>query len=129
MNDIKERKPFAIGHKDGDKVNNRVDNLEWIGMPINVSNGDVFEDESTDRSVEDILKYESEAFDKVWLTRTHPDKNHTVEAARKRNIGRIMTTYSDIPENGYTDWECGYWNGIMGALRWVLGDDRDFLDT
>ena len=42
--------------------------------------------------------------------------------------------YHDIPTDrrgriNYTDWECGYWNGIMSALRWVLGDEKDFLDT
>lgn len=127
MNDIEARKPFAIGHKDGNKVNNRVDNLEWIKMPINVCGGVMPDDDV--RSIEDILKYETEAFDKVWLTRTHSDKNRTVEDVRKKNIERILTTYSDIPKDGYNDWECGYWNGIMGALRWVLGDAKDFLDT
>lgn len=25
--------------------------------------------------------------------------------------------------------EYEYWEGVMAALRWVLGDERDFLDT
>jgi hypothetical protein len=28
-----------------------------------------------------------------------------------------------------TDWEWGYVNGKFAALRWVLGDEWDFLDT
>lgn len=40
----------------------------------------------------------------------------------------ILNAYDDIPDDGYDDWECGYWNGILGAMRWVLGEDRDFLD-
>ena len=37
--------------------------------------------------------------------------------------------YDDIPEDGYDTWERGYWNGIMGALRWVIGLEKNFLDT
>ena len=124
---MNERKPYSIGHKDGNRVNNCVDNLEWIKMPIRVSNGDGFDDAK--RTVKEIQKYEQEAFDKVWLTRTHPDDDRTIEAARRKYIKRVFAKYSDIPETGYTEWECGYWNGVMGALRWVLGDDKDFLDT
>lgn len=81
------------------------------------------------RSTKDIIKYREEAFDKVWLMRSRPCDNPETEKRRLAAIDRIFSTYDDIPENGYTDWECGYWNGIMGALRWVLGSDKDELDT
>lgn len=82
------------------------------------------------RDREEIEEYCTEAVDKVWLMRTHPCHEHpNVEARRVKAVERIVSTYSDIPKNGYSDWECGYWNGIMGALRWVLGDEKDFLDT
>ena len=84
------------------------------------------------QSLKEIQEYEKEAFDKVWLMRTHPCDYPDIEAARLNNINRIFATYDDIPTNEegyvhYTDWECGYWNVIMGALRLVLGDDKKFL--
>lgn len=96
---------------------------------------DFFEDEpilvETDpRDPEEIYEYLEEAFDKVWLMRSRPcDEHPDIEADRQAAVKRILRTYDDIPANGYSDWECGYWNGIMGALRWVMGDDKNFLDT
>lgn len=85
---------------------------------------------SKTRNVQDIMGYLDEAFDKVWLMRSHPvTDNPDVEERRIKSVERVLNTYDDIPEEGYDDWECGYWNGILGALRWVLGDEKDFLDT
>lgn len=82
------------------------------------------------RDEDEIVRYCKEAEDKVWLMRTHPcDEHPDIEADRQTAVKRILNTYDDIPYKGYTDWECGYWNGIMGALRWVLGEEKDFLDT
>lgn len=83
------------------------------------------------RTIEEIQDYENEAFEKVWLMRNaglpaHDPRNNAIKQAK---IETILETYDDIPADGFTDWECGYWNGIMGALRWVMGDDKDFLDT
>lgn len=123
------RKPYVIGHKDGDLRNNHANNLEWFVVPVDVSDGAAYEIEDTIRSVEEIQAYEIEACDKVWLMRTHPVENYDIEQGRIQNVERILNTYQDIPEDEYTTWESGYWNGIMAALRWVLGSDRDFLDT
>lgn len=81
------------------------------------------------RNTKEIQDYMEEAFDKVWLMRSHPADNPAIEKGRLESIERVLNTYDDIPEEGYTDWDCGYWNGILGALRWVLGAERDFLDT
>lgn len=82
------------------------------------------------RDEDEISEYYNEAFDKVWLMRSRPcDDYPDIEANRQAAVERILKTYKDIPRDGYTDWECGYWNGILGALRWVMGDEKDFLDT
>lgn len=82
------------------------------------------------RSRDEIHEYEKEACDKVWLMRLCNIANKTpLHEVSRPAMNRILSTYDDIPKDGYTDWECGYWNGIMGALRWVLGDEKDFLDT
>lgn len=82
------------------------------------------------RSRGEINDYLDEALDKVWLM-----KNCDISRRRPKyevdraSMERILDDYDDIPKDGYSDWDCGYWNGIMGALRWVLGDDKNFLDT
>lgn len=86
------------------------------------------------RSTKEIEEYANEAFDRVWLMRSQPCSDLETETRRQEAIERILSMYPDIPlcdytEYAYTDWECGYWNGIMSALRWVLGYEKDFLDT
>lgn len=82
------------------------------------------------RDEDEISDYLKEAWDKVWLMRScYISEKKPVHAAGCKGVDRIFATYDDIPNDGYTDWECGYWNGILGALRWVMGCDRDFLDT
>ena len=81
------------------------------------------------RKEKEIVAYANEAFEKVWLMRSHPIDDPEFEAKRIENVERVLNAYDDIPEHGYTVWDCGYWNGILGALRWVLGLEKDFLDT
>lgn len=82
------------------------------------------------RSKKDLIAYEQEAFEKVWLMRTSPCENTEIESKRQEAIQRILNTYDDIPAEGYDDWSYGYWSGVMATLRWVLGDDeKDNLDT
>lgn len=82
------------------------------------------------RSEQELIDYEKEAFDKVWLMRTSPCDIPDIEARRQAAVERILDTYNDIPEEGYDDWECGFWNGVMATCRWALGDEeKDNLDT
>lgn len=82
------------------------------------------------RDREEIGDYLKEATDKVWLMRSCDiAKELSKPGTGVDPIKRILNAYDDIPKMGYDTWECGYWNGIMGALRWVLGDEKNFLDT
>lgn len=82
------------------------------------------------RKEKEIIKYLDEAFDKVWLMRSKPCNNLEIEERRMKAVKEVLKKYNDIPEEGYDEWECGYWNGVLGTLRWVLGEDeKDNLDT
>ena len=85
----------------------------------------IFKNKIIYRNKKEIFKYKEEAFDKVWLMRNWDTNNPKGQEA----VERIENTYDDIPEDGYTDWECGYWNGILAALRWVEGDGKNSLDS
>ena len=46
-----------------------------------------------------------------------------------RIIKRVEKEFPEVKE-GFDTWECGFWNGVLGTLRWVLGDEeKDNLDT
>lgn len=85
----------------------------------------IFKNKTIFRNKKEISEYEKEALDKVWLMRNW----NTINPKGQEAIELIENTYDDIPEDGYTDWECGYWNGILAALRWVSGDGKNSLDS
>lgn len=82
------------------------------------------------RPKKELEEYLEEAWDKVWLMRSSPVEDEEIERKRAAAVDRIFETYDDIPEEGYNDWECGFWNGVLGTLRWCLGEEeKDWLDT
>lgn len=80
------------------------------------------------RKERQILKYLEEAEMKVWYMRSRPCDIPKIEKGRLKAIKKVEKKYPEVLE-GFDDWECGYWNGIMGALRYALGEDKDMLDT
>ena len=81
------------------------------------------------RKEKEIEEYLEEAFDKVWYMRSKPCDNEEIEKKRLDNIKRIEQLYPEV-KNGFDDWECGFYNGVLGSLRWVLGEEeKNFLDT
>lgn len=89
---------------------------------------DYFEEEQM-RTEEEIIKYMDEAFDKVWYMRSRPCDIPDIEKGRLKAIKRIEKEFPEV-KNGFDTWECGFWNGVLGTLRWVLGEEeKDMLDT
>ena len=89
---------------------------------------ELFEEEQM-RTEEEIIKYMDEAFDKVWYMRSRPCGIPDIEKGRLNAIKRVEKEYPEV-KKGFDDWECGFWNGVLGTLRWVLGEEeKDNLDT
>jgi hypothetical protein len=91
------------------------------------------------RSQSEIIAAEQEFFDRVWYERhlvfrrkyERGEKEGTpesiyqmaLEAAERAKAGRPDLRPCE------DDFKWGMWNGKLSALRWVLGDEWDFLDT
>ena len=81
------------------------------------------------RKTKEILEYLNEAEMKVWYMRSRPCDMPEIEKGRLEAIKRVETEFPEV-KNGFDDWECGFYNGVMGTLRWVLGEEeKDDLDT
>jgi hypothetical protein len=90
------------------------------------------------RTQSEILEAEQEFFDRVWHERhlVHVDKH---EAGESRMTDEIYAMAVKAAESARlerpdlrpveSDFEWGMWNGKLSALRWVLGEEWDFLDT
>jgi hypothetical protein len=93
----------------------------------------------TPRSEKEILAAIDELFDKVWYNRhlffrsevlsgketVSPEIwQGALKAARK-----VEKRYGKAALGPWTDFNWGMINGKLSALRWVLGDDWDMLDT
>lgn len=77
------------------------------------------------RSGGEILAAEQRLFDLIWYQRSVSSMHPAGEPARHR----IEATYPVEELGPHSDFEWGMLNGKLSALRWVLGDEWDFLDT
>ena len=92
------------------------------------------------RKKAEVLGAEQEFFDRVWYDR----KEAMLSGIRERRsqmppehimdgMGEAMreveAKYGAESLGPYTDFEWGMINGKLSALRWVMGDDWDDLDT
>lgn len=89
----------------------------------------------------EILEALEELFDQIWYNRHWGHRIDIEEGRDTVNSGiwkqalaaaaRVEEKYKDDPEalGPWSDFEWGMLNGKMSALRWILGDEWDFLDT
>lgn len=94
---------------------------------------------SSFRPEAEVIAAEEEYFEKVWHERKMVMKAGIEEGDEPPNPGlweRALKAAKEMeeergPENfgPYDDFEWGMVNGKLSALRWVLGDEWDFLDT
>ena len=91
------------------------------------------------RSEDEIGEYMSEANDRVWLVRKQSfvcnllDGTETVHLdilnGMNKAIEEVCRKYNIDFQEPVSDWDYGYWSGILAALRWVMGEEKDMLDT
>ncbi|WP_405660143.1 PIN domain-containing protein [Streptomyces sp. NBC_00079] len=94
---------------------------------------------SETRSLSDILAAEHEFFDKIWYGRSlmsdteegeiDPQLSDTLRQTITSARARVETKYGKDELPPVSDWEWGFMHGKLSALRWVLGEEWDFLDT
>jgi hypothetical protein len=93
----------------------------------------------TPRGEQEILAAIDELFDKVWYNR-HLILRSKIRAGKEsvsaevwklaRNAARkIEKRYGKAELGPWDDFDWGMTNGKLSALRWVLGDEWDMLDT
>lgn len=101
----------------------------------------VFDDIEGDevRTLEDVLEAENMFFDKIWFDR-HLSLEYRIEQGMKdvnpeiwqgamESARKVIEKYGEENLGPYSDFEWGMLNGKLSALRWVLGDEWDMLDT
>ena len=101
----------------------------------------VFDDIEGDevRTLEDVLEAENMFFDKIWFDRHlsleyrieqgMEDVNPEIWQGAMESARKVIEKYGEENLGPYSDFEWGMLNGKLSALRWVLGDEWDMLDT
>jgi hypothetical protein len=97
---------------------------------------DLVKDKGKTRSMRQILRAEEEYFNKIWYGR-HKGTSEAemrlwdpeIRRGAKASAGRVEKKYGKRNLIAHDDFEWGMFNGKLSALRWVLGDDWDMLDT
>lgn len=91
------------------------------------------------RTVEEISSAIDEFVDKIWYDR-HQSLKHRIETGQEtvnadvwleaqEAASKIEAKYPKSELGPHSDFEWGLINGKLSALRWVTGDEWNFLDT
>lgn len=90
-------------------------------------------------TMDEIVAMENEFFEKIWFDR-HLTLRYKIENGLEtcdpeiwkgalKSAERVIQKYGEENLGPYSDFEWGMLNGKLSALRWVLGDEWDMLDT
>lgn len=93
-------------------------------------NYDLLKEKHKIRSLKQILAAEHEFFEKVWFGRSMPEKIEDLKLRKHvlRSLKELERKYGK--KNLYVDdFGWGMFSGKLSALRWVLGEPWDMLDT
>ena len=94
---------------------------------------DLIKEQHKIRSARQIQRAEHEFFDKIWYGRNPPDSEiQKYEPKLRRHVRRSMREIEKKygKKNLYVDdFGWGMFSGKLSALRWVLGDEWDMLDS
>jgi hypothetical protein len=93
-----------------------------------------FDFQEEPRTYEEIRVAEQEMFDRIWYDRSMSHERQSKDVEELRRIAgpgraRVEAKYGIEDLGPYSSFEWGMINGKLSALRWVLGDEWDFLDT
>lgn len=91
------------------------------------------------RSMEEVADAVEEFVEKIWFDR-HLSRRYRVEqgietvepqiwAGALKSAERVIRKFGEDNLGPYSDFEWGMLNGKLSALRWVLGEEWDMLDT
>ena len=110
-----------------------------IKSPIDDEDEEWDEFETEPRTMDEIAEATEEFFEKIWLDR-HLLLQYRIENGLEtvdpkiwegalKSAERVIQKYGEENLGPYSDFEWGMLNGKLSALRWVLGEDWDMLDT
>ena len=128
---------LAVGLSGNKIAKNVVSSNEDLMEELYDADSDYCEDEP--RTIEEIVEAIEEFFDKIWFDR-HLSLKYRIENGRTtvnpeiwegalKSAQRVIDKYGEDNLGPYSDFEWGMLNGKLSALRWVLGDEWDMLDT
>ncbi len=92
------------------------------------------------RTLKELQEAENEFFDKLWYVRHQWSKQRCKDgrisqdpqicAEAEESAKRVERSYGDVVEwYPQTDYEQGFLEGTLSAVRWAMGDYFGFLDT
>ena len=119
------------------KISKSLPDVEQMEELHESDDEEFYEDEP--RSIDEIVDAVGVFLDKIWFDR-HLSLRYRIETGMEtvdpeiwkgalNSAQRVIDKYGEENLGPYSDFEWGMLNGKFSALRWVLGDDWDMLDT